>query len=266
MDPPIWGHYPHQANRRGRPRAVVVFGIPPVRCAQRDHPFAFAGAQEFTHHLESTGKIATDTEMNGAREEDCGQSPAGKAPVKEQQILRAQLINRFEEHLSFVTTAHLQLEAEKPFDSRQVKAERHATDDRTYPLLQHRQLNRRAIAGNHPQPLPSRNRYLLLHVGDQLPAHLVEDPRTDLVARGGKRLCAHFPDRLRPIPEVGKERIPLRLDGALYTREQKAQDHGEGELAVAGEMPGIETGFLHQVLGGQIAGECINYISILQGQ
>jgi hypothetical protein len=97
-------------------------------------------------------------------------------------------------------------------------------------------------------------------VGDQLAVHVVEDPRTDLVARGGKRLRAHFPDRLRPIPEVGKERIQLRLDGALHAREQEAQDHGEGELAVAGEMPGIETGFLHQVLGGQIAGECVNYI------
>jgi type I restriction enzyme R subunit len=117
MDPSTGGHYPHQANRRGRPRALVIFGIAPVRCAQRDHPFALAGEQEIPHHLESTGKIATNTKVNVVHDEDCGQPPAGKAPVKEQQILGAQTLDRFEEHLSFATTAHLQLEAEKHLDS-----------------------------------------------------------------------------------------------------------------------------------------------------
>jgi hypothetical protein len=103
-------------------RAFVVFGIAPVRCAQGDHPFAFAGEQEFPHHLESTGKIATDTEMNATRDEYCWQPSAGKTAVKQQQIMRAQETEGFEEHLSFATRLpSLQLEAEKQFDSRQVK-------------------------------------------------------------------------------------------------------------------------------------------------
>jgi hypothetical protein len=169
MDPSIRCLHPHQANRRGRRRAFVVFGIAPVRCAQGDHPFAFAGEQEFPHDLESPGKIATDTEMDATRDEYGWQPSAGKTAVKQQQIIRVQATDGFEEHLSFATRTELQFEAEKQFDSRQVKAECQATDDRTDPILQHRQLNHRAIAGNHPQIVPSGNRHLLRHLGDQLP-------------------------------------------------------------------------------------------------
>lgn len=102
----------------------------------------------------------------------------------------------------------MQAEVQKQLDTRQVEAESHARDDRPDVVLHHRQANRAAIRGDHPQASPTRDRQAFLHPSHQVLIDLTEHQRTDLVTRLVEGLGGHLVNRVGAIAQVGEERVP----------------------------------------------------------
>lgn len=236
------GHHhmhPHQADRCRHRRAFVVSGIRRPRGRQGDHLLALTGQPELAHRLEAIGNIETNTEMDPARRQHRHQPATRKAPIQHQQIVCPQRIQGLEEHLPLVAQRFMHCKIEEQLNPWQVQAESHPVHHGAHAVLHHRQTHRAAIGGDHAQPLPARHRQVLIDKGHQLTIHIGEHQGADLVARTGKCLGRHDPDRVSTIPEVGEELVEFGLNGTLQAREQEGHDGLKAEGAFPVKYVGL---------------------------
>jgi hypothetical protein len=198
-----------------------------------------------------------------------GEEPVGwVTAVEHQEVVVAEFVEVFEEHLALADVGRIELGGQGHFDPGQIEREAfgldHVADEAlaVTGLAEQGQAQDRGIAGNDAQPVPERKAELRIDQGEEM---IVEKPKAvaDTCFRAWAKACAETSrSQVGAVRQIGEERVQFRLHFGRVSAEQAGDQAGKTEEAGSGESLLRQTRLNEKSLRKKEVRERVNDIDI----
>jgi hypothetical protein len=176
-----------------------------------------------------------------------GEEPVGRVTaVEHQEVVVAEFVEVFEEHLALADVWRIQRGSQGHFDPGQIEREANGVDHVTNEwlavtgLAEQRQAQDRGIAGNDAQPVPEGKAKLRIDQGEEMIVEQLEGGGRHPLPGLGKGLRGDFSQQVGAVRQIGEERVQFRLHFRRVSAEQAGHQAGKTEEA------GSREGFLRK--------------------
>ena len=151
-----------------------------------------------------------------------------------------------EPHLPFADGGGIKFEAEGEFRARQINREGEGLADFAAGDVLQKELQFRGIGGHQAESTPARDGQVLGNLRQQLLVEQLEDLMGKAVPRFREGLGAELAPEVGAVIEVGSEDVEFVLDAGGHSRQQRGENTGERQLAVAEKGGGFEPNSVEQ--------------------
>jgi hypothetical protein len=231
-------HNTDQANRDRSSFQFVVGRLRPVGWPQGDDCLRRAATQERGHGL-AADAVDTHAESDPACLK-CGHQPrGGVAAIKHEQIMLAQQVKMFEQHLPLAGIGAIQRRPQHHLNARQVQGEDFGATDDALRGIPGGQAHVTGVGGHYTQAMPARHAEVLFNERKQSRIQVVEDEMRQMLAGLGQSLSADSANEFGLIAQHGEEAVEFGLHAGASAAEKPAGQRDEVENASTAEMPGI---------------------------
>lgn len=244
--------------------ALIIDGILMIRGRQRHHGFVLAGAHELGDGRKSRRRITAHAERNASVEQGRHQPGPWITTIQHQQILAPQPVQALEQHLPFADQGTVQDQRIEQLNAGAKQAEQGGLADAALALLvEQGQANLGSVCGQDPQAVPERLRgNALIDQTQQFRIERLEDMGKKAAARLRESAGGNLAAQPGSPAQQGKERIQFNLYGSPDAGEQEGDQTGEGQVALASEMPRVTAGSFEKSGALNEGGEPGKYVDI----
>ena len=221
-------HLANEANFTRRGGNFVVERILFARGWQGHDLFGQARSAEGLNDAEIEA-VRTHAEMAFSLQQGGEEPVGGVTAVEDQNVVMAEFVEVFEEHLALADVGRIELGGQSHLDPRQVQREANGVDHVANEWLavtgfaEQGQAQDRRIAGNNAQPVPERKAELRIDHGEEMTVEQPEGRGRHLLPGLGKCLRGDFSQQVGAVRQIGEERIQLRLHFGRVSAQQAGQ-------------------------------------------
>lgn len=259
-------HLADQAHGRRLARALIIDSILAVRWRQRHHGLVQAGTHELGDGRKGRGRVAAHAEWNSPVEQGGNQPGSRITAIQYQHVLTAKAVETLEQHLPLANQRAVKNQRIEQLDAWTKQAEQGGLADAALSVpVKQSKANLGSVGGQNPKALPKRlSGNALVDQAQQFIVERIEDIGKEAAARLRESAGGDHARQAGSPVQQGKEGIQLDLHRPADTREQEGDQFGEGQVAVASEMPRVPASRLKESGALDKGSELGKYVDIFR--